>query len=169
LDFVSSGCHNTYTKCKDYNFEDHANQLNNIIISSSLNFSHILIISDTGVKNNIAMSITYIYVHDRPIVKTIHYTTNIISTEAELFAIRCGINQVTSLSGISKIIVITDSIHAVRSIFDSSIHPLQVHLATISKELREFFFTNSDNSIKFWECPSQCDWPFFKAIDSDTK
>jgi len=130
---------------------------------------HALIILDAGVKNNVAMSITHIHIHDRPIIKTIHHTANITSTEAELFTIRCDINQVTNLPVISKIIIITNSIHAARSIFDSSIHPLQVHSATISKELREIFSTNSDNSIEFWECPSQCDWPLFKAIDSDTK
>ena len=75
----------------------------------------------------------------------------------------------TNLLEISKIIVITDSIHAARSIFDSSIYPLQVHSATISKELREFFSMNSDNSMKFWEYPSRCDWSLFKAVDRDTK
>jgi len=78
----------------------------------------------------------------------IHHAANITSTEAELFAIRCSINQITYLSGILKIIIITDSIYVARLIFDSSIYLLQVHLAAISKELREFFSTNSDNSIK---------------------
>ena len=62
-----------------------------------------------------------------------------------------------------------DSIHAARSIFDSSIYLFQVHLATISKELRKYFLTNNDNSIKFWKCPSCCNWSLFKVIDRDTK
>jgi len=99
----------------------------------------------------------------------IHHAANITSDEAKLFTIRCSINQATNLSGILKIIIITDSIHAARSIFDSSIHSLQVHLAAISKELREFFAMNSNNSIEFWEYSSRCDWPLFKAINSDTK
>ena len=144
----------SYTKHKNYNFEDHANQLNNIIISLSLNLLYTLIILDARVKNNVTMFITHIHICDRPIVKTIYYIANITLTEAELFAIRCGINQVTNLPEISKIIVITDSIHAARSIFNSSIHPLQVYLATISKKLRKFFFMNSNNSIEFWKCPS---------------
>ena len=100
------------------------------------------------------MSITYIHVCNRPIIKTIYHAANITSTEAKLFAIRCGINQATNIPGISKIIIITDSIYAVRSIFDSSIHPLQVHLAAISKELRKIFSMNSNNLIEFWEYSS---------------
>ena len=115
------------------------------------------------------MSITYIHVCNRPIIKTIYHAANITSTEAKLFAIRCGINQATNIPGISKIIIITDSIYAVRSIFDSSIHPLQVHLAAISKELRKIFSMNSNNLIEFWEYSSWCNWPLFKAVDSDTK
>ena len=130
---------------------------------------HVLIISDTGVKNNVAMSITYIHVCNRFIIKTIYYVANITSTEAELFTIRCSINQATNIPEISKIIIITDSIYTVRSIFDSSIYLFQVHLAAISKELREFFSMNSDNLIEFWECYSWCNWPLFKAVDSDTK
>ena len=134
-----------------------------------LNHSHILIISDASIKNNVAISITYIYVYDRPIVKMIYHAANVTSTEAELFIIRCGINQAINLPGISKIIIVTDSIHAVKKIFDSAIHSFQVYLAAIFKELRNFFIVNNNNSIVFWECPSQYDWPLFKSIDRDTK
>ena len=118
---------------------------------------YVLIILDMGIKNNVAMFIAHIYVQDKPIIKTIYYATNITSTEAELFAIRYSINQAINLPGISKIIVITDSIYMTRLIFDFFIHPSQVHSATISKELRRFFIMNNDNSIEFWECPSCCD------------
>jgi len=134
-----------------------------------LNHLHALIISDTGIKNNIATSIAHIHIHDRPIVKMIHHMANITSTEAKLFIIRCGINQAVNLLGISKIAVITDSIHVAKKTFDLAIHLLQIHSATISKELRKFFLANSNNSIAFWECPSQCDWPLFKSVDRDTK
>ena len=36
---------------------------------------------------------------------------NIMTTEAELFTIRYGINQATSISDITKIVVITDSLY----------------------------------------------------------
>jgi len=52
----------------------------------------------------------------------------------ELFAIRCGINQATNHNVISKIIVITDSIHTARKIFDPSSHPFQKHSAVKIKE-----------------------------------
>jgi len=53
----------------------------------------------------------------------------------ELFVIRCGINQATNSTGISKIIIITNSIHATRNIFDSSSYSFQDHVAIILKEL----------------------------------
>ena len=136
---------------------------------SSLNYLHTLIISDAGIKNNIATSIAHIHIHNRPIIKTIHYAVNITSTKAELFTTRCGINQAVNLPGISKIIVIINSIHAAKKIFNSAIHLFQIHSAVISKELRKFFLTNSNNSIAFWECSSQCNWPLFKFVDRDIK
>jgi len=45
-----------------------------------------------------------------------------MSTEAKLFVIKCGINQATNHNNISKIIIVTDSIHAARKIFDPSSH-----------------------------------------------
>ena len=41
----------------------------------------------------------------------LHYTINVTNTEVEFFTIRCGINQVSHLQNISKIIVVTDSIY----------------------------------------------------------
>jgi len=38
------------------------------------------------------MSISHIYMYNKPIIKTIHYVINATSTKVELFAIYCGIN-----------------------------------------------------------------------------
>jgi len=58
-----------------------------------------------------------------------------MSIEVELFAIRCGINQACIKENVSKIIIITDSIHAVKKIFDSKSHPFQSHTMAILNEL----------------------------------
>ena len=52
----------------------------------------------------------------------IHHVVDIMSTEAELFVIRYGINQATYLSNVNQIIVITDFIHVAKRIFNSSSH-----------------------------------------------
>ena len=168
---VFSSCFSFHSciKWKDNNLVDHTNQLNNIAITTLSNHLHTLIILDIGIKNNVVISITHIHVWNRPIIKTVHHVANITSTKVELFTIRYSINQATNLPGISKIIIITDFIHATRLIFDSFIHLSQVHLAAISKKLRRFFIMSNDNSIEFWECSSCCDWPFFKFVDKDTK
>jgi len=68
----------------------------------------------------------------------IHHVANVTSTKAKLFTIRYGINQTINLPEISKIVIITDSIHTVKKIFDLAIYLFQIHSAAISKELRKF-------------------------------
>jgi len=52
----------------------------------------VVVISDASIKNNVTMSISHIDCSYNIMAKTIHHTINITTTEAELFAIRCGIN-----------------------------------------------------------------------------
>ena len=104
-------------------------------IKSLSNFSHALIIMDASIKNNIATSISYVYIHNKLITKTLYYAVNIMSTKAKLFAIRCGINQATNSTSISKIIIITNSIHVARKIFDLLSYIFQSYATIILKEL----------------------------------
>ena len=91
---------------------------------------------------------------DKPLIKTVHHAVFVTSTEAELFAIRCGLNQVCNEEEISKIIDITNSIHVAKKIFNMKLHPYQIHTTAILKELRQFFSKCQENHIEFWECPS---------------
>jgi len=102
-------------------------------------------------------------------MKTIHHAVYVTSTEAELFAIRCSINQSLSDNNISKIVVITDSIHAVKKIFDPSVHPYQTQLIAILLDLHKFFNHCETNSIEFWECPSHLKWHLHNKVDKETK
>jgi len=69
------------------------------------------------------MSISH--VHSHFIKKTIHHTVNIMSTEVELFTIRCDIDQAIQISDIAHIIVVMDAIYIVHHIFDSLVHLYQ--------------------------------------------
>jgi len=102
-------------------------------------------------------------------MKTLHHALNITSTEAELVAIRCSINQATNHDFISTVIIITDSIHVARKIFDPSPHPYQKHVVSILKELCFFFLCHPDNHTEFWEYPSHSKWYLHKVFDSETK
>jgi len=79
---------------------------------------------------------------NHPLIKIVHHAAFITSTEVELFAIRCGINQACIKEEVSKIIVVTDSIHAAKKIFDSKSHPYQSHTMAILSKLCCFFKTN---------------------------
>ena len=122
--FSSHFSFHLFNKCKDANFKTYIQQLDNLAFESLSILSCALIIIDTSVKNNIAISISHTYIHNRPVTKTLHHAVNIISTEAKLFVIKCGINQATNHNNISKIIIITDSIHAARKISQWTLHIL---------------------------------------------
>ena len=158
-----------FSKSSDHLFKTQIQQLDNIAIKSSNTLSITLVVIDVSVKNNVASSIMHIHVHNKPIVKMLHHTINITSTEAEFFAIKYGINQVSYLQDISKIIVDTDSIHIAKKIFDLSSHPLQKQVALILNDLREFFNCHHENTIKFWEYPSKSKWNLHKCINIKTK
>ena len=144
-------------------------ELDDMVLQISSSPNNTLIIMDASIKNDIAMSISYIHQANHSLIKTVHHTMFVTSLEAELFAIRCGINHACNKEGVSKIFVITDSIHAVKNIFNSSLHPYQTHSMAILSELRQFFNKSQDNSIEFWECPSHLKWRLHKDIDKDSK
>ena len=139
---------------KDKDDTSHTHQLNEMVLKSTSSSSVAIIASDVSIKNNVTTSIAHIHTYNKPLTKTIHHTVLITSTEAELFAIRCGINQAINLNGIAKIIVVTDSIHTARKIFNPSVHLYQIQSAAILSELHNFFNCYENNTIEFWECPS---------------
>ena len=137
--FSSHFSFHSFSKCKEDNLKSCVHRLDEFAIKSSNNPSYALVITDASIKNNIAILILHIHIHNKPITKILHHVVNIMSTEAKLFTIRCGINQATNSSGILKIIVITDSIHARKKNFDLSSHSYQSYTASILKELQAFF------------------------------
>ena len=100
-------------------------------------------------KTTIAISISHIHRSQEIIAKSAHYTTNVNSTKAELFTIRCEINYAIHLQNVTHIIIITDAIPAARKIFNMSVHPYQLHSITILKDLKKFFNKDFNNSIDF--------------------
>jgi len=83
---------NLFSKKKDDSLKMCIYQLDSLAIEFSSVPFHALVITDTSVKNNIAMSISHMHIHNKPIIKTLHHAVHVTSIEAKLFAIRCGIN-----------------------------------------------------------------------------
>ena len=147
----------------------HTQELDEMVLQNSLVPNTTLVITDVSIKNDIAMSISHIHSANCPLIKTVHYASFIMSFEADLFAIRCGINQACSLNNVSKIVVIIDSIHVAKKIFDTGSHPFQIHSAAILNNLWNFFIANDSNSIELWECHSILKWRFHHEVDKDSK
>ena len=107
-----------------YLFNKHSNDnlisciyiLDNLAIVSFEDPFYALIVTDASTKSNMATSIAHIYICDKTIVKTLHYMLNVTSTKAELFAIKCSINQATNIQDISRIVVVMDLIHTAKRI-----------------------------------------------------
>ena len=140
--------HSSNRKSKE-NLKTCFHNLNNITLQTSANSQSVIIVLDSSIKNQVATSIAYVHVHNNLVIKIIHYTINITTTEAKLFIIICDINWAIHLSNISWIIVINDSIYTTKRIFDFLLHSYQVHTSVISSKLRKFFVRNCNNSIKF--------------------
>jgi len=98
-------------------------KLENIYRISKNNPNTLFIVSDTSIKNNIAISVIHIWREQALVTKTTHHVMNVTSTEAKLFAIRCGISQVTYIQDILQIVIVTNAILATKRIFNTSCHP----------------------------------------------
>ena len=109
------------------------------------------------------------HILNQPIIKTLYHTMFVTSSEAELFAIRCGINQAFSKKNIFKIIVSTNSIYIAKKIFDSSSYPFQIQAMAILKDICQFFSRDLYNLIEFWKCPSHLNQHLYKAVNLEIK
>ena len=110
--------------CKNANIKTtYCNELKKLYKKLSNNQNTILIISDISIINNITTSVSHIQREYEIITKTIHHTINVLFIEAELFVIRYGIYQVLQIQDISHIVIITNTIHITKYIFDLSIYP----------------------------------------------
>ena len=154
----TSGFHITdnFSDCFSFNLVNkkekdkiHAQKLDEMVLQISSSLSTALVVTDASIKNDIATSISHIHLANHPLIKTVYHAAFITSMEVELFAIRCGINQACIKKGVSKIIIVTDSINAAKKIFNSKSHPYQSHTTAILSELYRFFKTNQENSIEF--------------------
>jgi len=85
------------------------------------------------------------------------------STDAELFAIRLAITKTT---GCRNIIVFTDILPIARRAIDTTVHSRQNHSLAVSRLSRSHFTTHPEDSLHFWDYPSDAKW-FIQATVHD--
>ena len=119
-----------------------------------MNPHSVVIVSNASIKNYVVTFISYIYLYNSPVIKTIHYVVNILSTEAKLFVIRYSINQAVCLSNINYIFVIINSNHAANRIFDSSLHLSNLLWQLLDTKSNSNTSNKSLSRILIWR--SQC-------------
>jgi len=146
----------------------HLNKLENVYRASKDDPNTLFIISDASLKNNVATSVTHIQRGQALITKAIYHAMNISTTEAELFAIGRGISQAAHTDSITNIAVVRHYPSCQKNIrhFVPSI-PATFYF--ISRDLRAFFSRDPRNSITFWNCPSDDNWPPHHLVDKESK
>ena len=91
----------SFSDCFSFHKADHSSReskslycshLDNVVFTVTSDLSTIVIVSNTSIRNSVAMSITHVYSFNNLLKKTLHHTINITIMEAELFAIRYRIN-----------------------------------------------------------------------------
>jgi len=137
----------------------HLHKLNKVIFNALADSKTAVIISDASIKNNIATSISHIHTHTSPVLKTIHHAINVTSTEAELFTIRCRLNQAILLSNIKCIVVITNSIYTAKKsliclsiLIKSKQLPFPRKLGSFSKEIITILLNSGIVQVKTNGC-----------------
>ena len=82
--------HSINRNCES-NIKNHLYKLEDITLQVSSDLLTIIIVSNTSIKNYVTTSIAHIHSLSVPIIKIIYHAFKVLSTETELFAIRCGI------------------------------------------------------------------------------
>ena len=77
--------HISFNVCdKEKDNKSYTHQLDDIVLESSSFSSTAIIVSNISIKNNVATSVLYMYINNKPLIKTIHYMVHVTSTETEL-------------------------------------------------------------------------------------
>ncbi|KAJ3518375.1 hypothetical protein NMY22_g13710 [Coprinellus aureogranulatus] len=82
----------------------------------------------------------------------------VLSTDAELTAIRFALCRAVLRPGCERIVLFTDSIAMARRAVDPSVHSGQTHSLAVCKALATWFSGHPERSILFVETPSKLKW-----------
>ena len=101
-------------------------KLDEHILYTLIDSKIVVVVSNMSIKNQVTMSIVYIHLFNKLILKTLHHAVNVSTIKAKLFTIRCDINQAVQINDINHIVIIIDSIYIAQRIFNFSVHLYQI-------------------------------------------
>ena len=82
----------------------------------------------------------------------------VLSTDAELFAIRMAVGRAVTLRDCQHILVFTDSMASARRAVDPSVHSRQAHSLAVCKALAQWFALSESHRVEFIATPSKLEW-----------
>ena len=80
----------SFHKADHHSNESKRAHYNELLFNISNKPNTVIVISDVGIKDNVAISIAHIHSFNNHLKKTLHHAINITSTEAKLFSSRSG-------------------------------------------------------------------------------
>ena len=93
---------------------------------------------------------------------TRHAAGKVLASEAELYAIRSGVNVALRQPDVEKVVVFTDSMQQARRAVDPSVHAGQAHSLSIIRCLQPWLQESADHVIEFVYVPSKLGWGVHK-------
>ena len=134
------------------NCKTHLQSLDRLCLEVSSSPSTLVVVTDASVipsRHMQAVSAAHIWNLGQQVLSSKTPASRITAPDAELFAIRLGIDKATSMA-IECIILITDSLGSARRAVDPFVHPRQAYSLTVCSVLRLFFFQGHGYKINFW-------------------
>ena len=149
---------------------EHSSELNLVFEKVQKSPNNIAVISDGSIKAvGSATAIAHVWKDNKVIDKLRAHTNNVTLLEAELMAIRIGLTSAFENAEAHQILVITDALEAGKKIISSDNQYLQKSIIPIAEKIQSFLSKDGRNSIHFWHCPNELEWPRHTLVDKETK
>ena len=150
-----------YDRCGEDPLDRRRKELNTLWNSVSNDIHTVCMGVDASVPKDTKNQATAAYVYEGLVnqrSKGVTVAGRVLSSDAELFAIRMAVGRATALEDCNRIVIFTDSLAMARRAIDPGIHSGQAHSLATCKALRTWFAAKADRRVDFIETPSKLKW-----------
>ncbi|KAJ3537348.1 hypothetical protein NMY22_g5628 [Coprinellus aureogranulatus] len=153
---------NVFNKRRENTLDVRRTELNTIWNSARVRHDALLIGTDASVPKDKHFQVVAAYcwegLDDYELEPGRVLAGRVLSTDAELTAIRFALCHAVLRPGCNRIVLFTDSIAMARRAVDLSVHSGQTHSLAVCKALATWFSGHPERSVLFVETPSKLNW-----------
>ena len=162
MDLYGAQVHfNSFQQYGEDIFERHRQELNTLWNSLSTNIRTVCMGVDASVPKATRHNVTAAYVYEglgNQRSKGVTVAGRVLSSDAELLAIRMAVGRATALEDCDRIAIFTDSLAMAKRAVDPGIHSGQAFSLATCKALHTWFAAKADRRVDFIETPSKLKW-----------